>query len=310
MAKTRSGKLRPDGPAPDRMAAMIRQRELAGQGPVGILAGGEKTVRIERLTEDPKNERKTFEGLEGLAASIRSTGLIESVVVTPIEGSDRLMILAGHRRYRAAKLAGLDMIRVRVETDVDDQQRRIKSVVSNVQREDVPPLEMAQGLQALMDDEGLNQAGVGEMIGKDKQWVSGMLRLLTLPTGVIEKVGSSRLSYDTMIRVARLDNAEDQGELINMMLDGATVREVRTEIARRKGQPAAPSLTRETGDPAGEGGTKPRMKLVAKASNAAVIIQALDHDELSIDRQIEALQDALRQAKRRRKDQLATTEAA
>ena len=52
------------------------------------------------------------------------------------------------------------------------------------------------------------------------------------------------------------------------------------------------------------------MKLVAKASNAAVIIQALDHDELSIDRQIEALQDALRQAKRRRKDQLATTEAA
>src|SRR5687767_14350741 len=106
---------------------------------------GRLVVSILKLREDPKNERKTFRNMAGLVASIRAVGLIEPITVTP-EPDESYRIITGHRRYRAAKAAGLKQVEVLIREPEDELARRQKSVISNVQREDVGPVELAEGL--------------------------------------------------------------------------------------------------------------------------------------------------------------------
>ena len=107
-----------------------------------------------------------------------------------------------HRRYRAAKAAGLTEVEVLIRDPEDERTRRQKSVISNVQREDVGPVEMAEALQAMLDEDDRvqTQDGLAKVIGKDKAWVSGMLRVLSLPEPLRHKVGFTQqsVSYDSM----------------------------------------------------------------------------------------------------------------
>src|SRR5215208_607305 len=116
----------------------------------GLKKRGRLVVSLSKLREDPKNERKTFRNMEGLIASIKSVGLIEPITVTA-EPDDSYRIITGHRRYRAAKAAGLGQVEVLIREPEDELIRRQKSVVSNVQREDVGPVELAEVLQSLID---------------------------------------------------------------------------------------------------------------------------------------------------------------
>src|SRR5205085_2362282 len=121
--------------------------------------------------------------------------------------------ITGHRRFRAAKAAGLEQVEVLIREPEDELIRRQKSVVSNIQREDVGPVELAEVLQSLIDEHPKikSQNDLARLIGKDKAWVSGMLRILTLPPKLQRKVGTSQLSvsYDSMIRIARLDQPKE-----------------------------------------------------------------------------------------------------
>src|SRR5690349_10117762 len=118
----------------------------------GIKKRGRLIVSITKLREDPRNERKTFRNMEGLIASIKAVGLIEPITVTP-EAEDTYQIITGHRRYRAAKAAGLEQVEVLIREPEDERIRRQKSVISNVQREDVGPVEMAEALQSMMEED-------------------------------------------------------------------------------------------------------------------------------------------------------------
>lgn len=254
----------------------------------GAKKRGRMVVSIDRLLEDPKNERKTFRNLDGLIASVRAVGLIEPITVTP-EGEGGYRIVTGHRRCRAAKAAGLKEVEVLIREPEEGLMRRIKSIVSNVQREDVGPVEMAEALQSLLDEDETikTQDDLAKLIGKDKTWVSGMLRILSLPVELQRKVGASQLSvgYDSMIRVARLDDADQQRELIEAILGGATMRDVRERIQSIKGQ---------TGGGGRAEGSKPK-KVFHTKYKATVIVQAMGRT-LTPDQVLDALGEALGQA--------------
>jgi ParB family chromosome partitioning protein len=267
--------------------------DLVKEGMSGMEAGlkkrGRLVITIDRLKEDPRNERRTFRNMEGLIASIKAVGLIEPITVTPEEGEEgSYQIVTGHRRYRAARAAGLSQVEVLIREPDDERTRRVKSIVSNVQREDVGPVEMAEALQALLDEDQRvkTQDDLAKTIGKDKTWVSGMLRILTLPVKLQQKVGSTQLtiSYDAMIRIARLEDEKHQDQLIEQLLTGATQKEIRDEIDRLKGKPAKVS------------GESPKPKRVYHTKYKATIIVQSQTSRLTGDQVIEALQDALGQA--------------
>lgn len=263
-----------------------------GLGDAGLKKRGRLVVGIDRLREDPRNERRTFRNMDGLIASIRQVGLIEPITVTALEDGQTYQIITGHRRFRAAKAAGLPQVEVLIREPDDAVTRRVKSIVSNVQREDVGPVEMAEALQALLDEDERvrSQDDLAKLIGKDKTWVSGMLRILTLPVALQRKVGSTQLSvsYDAMIRIARLGDRVHQEHLIEMLLNGASQREIRDRIDHIKGKSKAPQ--------AEEKPAKPK-RVYRTAHHATVIVQGT-HARLSTDEVIAALKEALDVARR------------
>src|SRR5438045_8056046 len=120
--------------------------DMVREGLADVVAGGKKRGRlivgVSKLREDPRNERKTFRNMAGLIASIKAVGLVEPITVSP-DADGRYQIITGHRRYRAAKAAGLATVEVLIRDKENERNRRLKSIVSNVQREDIGPVEMA-----------------------------------------------------------------------------------------------------------------------------------------------------------------------
>lgn len=242
----------------------------------GMAKRGRLVVNLDRLLEDPQNERKTFRNMEGLIASVKAFGVIEPITVTP-EG-ERFRILTGHRRARAARAAGIREVEVIVREPEDELARRRKSLVSNVQREDIGPLELAEALQSMLteDPEVSTQAALARVIGKPDAWVSDMLRILTLPPDLQHKVRTSELTvaYDSVSRIARLKDPEEQAKLLDAALSGASVHEIRRRIRERKEQGsrmATERITERQGDytatvqgPSGRGAVND-MRAVVKA---------------------------------------------
>jgi ParB family chromosome partitioning protein len=275
MAKLPEGKTRLD---------LVREG-LAGD--TGLKKRGRLIVSISKIKEDLKNERKTFRNMDGLTASIRAVGLIEPITVTA-ETNDTYRIITGHRRYRAAKAAGLEQVEILIREPEDEIVRRQKSVISNVQREDVGPVELAEALQAIMDEHpGIkSQEDLARLIGKNKGWVSGMLRILTLSPRLQGKVATSQLSvsYDSMITIARVENEKQQESLTEAVLAGATVRDIREQINSSKGKGGGSTP-----------GATPKPKRVYHTSHKATVIVQGTTRSLTTDQVEAALKEALRQ---------------
>lgn len=255
---------------------------------------GRLVVAIDKVVEDPMNERKVFRNMEGLIASVQSVGVIEPITVTATDGG-QYRIVTGHRRFRAARAAGLAQIEVMIRESDEEKTRRKKSLVSNIQREDIGPVELAEALAAILDEDEsiVTQDDLAKAIGKDKQWVSTMLRILTLPTHLKDRVGRTQLtvSWDTVARIARLEALEIQEQLIDELLGGATPQEIRQRIQEHQGK----KLTATSG--AGKADPKPKQVYHTK-QKATVIVQSEDIDLLSSERVIAALQEALKAAKK------------
>lgn len=265
----------------------------SGLGDLHTKKRGRLIAALDKLREDARNERKTFRRIDELAASIKAAGLVEPLTVTPEEGG-LYRIITGHRRYRAAKLAGLVEVEVIIREPEDELTRRQKSIVSNVQREDIGPIEMAEALRQMMDEDPriTNQDDLAKLIGKDKAWVSGMLRILDLPSDLRREVGTSQLqvSYDSMIRIARLDDEQQQRVLVGAALGGATHKQIRERIDQMKGKPSAgKSTSPSTASP------KPK-QAYATMVDTTVVIQS-HTDELSKARIVRSLEEALKIAR-------------
>jgi ParB family chromosome partitioning protein len=215
----------------------------------GLAKRGRLVVSLNRLREDPHNERKSFRNMEGLIASVREHGIVEPITVT--SDGDTFLILTGHRRFRAAREAGLAEVEVLIRDPESESLRRMKSLISNVQRENLSALEMAEALQSLLDEDPTigSYSELGRRIGKSRQWVGEMLNILTLPNPLQQKVRTSgaALSYDSVSKIARLSDVKEQGTLIEAALKGETVRGIRekTREARQR-KPAGDGRTLRT----------------------------------------------------------------
>ncbi|MDZ4686857.1 MAG: ParB/RepB/Spo0J family partition protein [Planctomycetaceae bacterium] len=224
--------------APKSRLDAVKQLHREGKLDSLLPREGRFVVSVDRLIEDPKNERKTFRNMEGLIASIQSMGIIEPLTVMPADGG-RYQIVTGHRRFRAAREAELKEIEVIIRDAENEKRVRQKSVVSNVQRENVNPIELAEALQSLLDDSTVeSQRELARIIGKDETWVSHMLALLKLPTKLRRKLETSQvtLPYDAAAKVARHKNPAEQFSLVEDLLRGATSKQIREKIGTLTGR--------------------------------------------------------------------------
>lgn len=228
-------------PRPTRLQLI---REKGSSAIPAIPKRGAQLLDIDLIIEDPKNERKTFNNMDGLVDTVKAMGVIEPLTVTQFDDG-KYMVVTGHRRLRAAKLAGLKQLRVVITDPEEGQARRRRSIVSNVQREDVPPVELAEALQAILDEDPAvkTQRDLAKMIGKRESWVSDMLRILTLPAPLQQELRTSEVPvpYDAVMRIARVDDTKDQKHLIKDVLDGKSNREIRAKINEKKQVTARPA---------------------------------------------------------------------
>jgi len=171
----------------------------ANGAPAAVVNGppareGLRTVGIEEVHPAPDQPRKTFDDarLEELAASIRAQGVIQPLVVR-LRAGGGYQLIAGERRWRAAQRAGLHEVPV-VVRDVAEANAFELAMVENLQREDLNPIEEAEGLDRLIRDFGYTQESLAARVGKDRTTVTNSLRLLKLPPGVRGLVIGGRLS--------------------------------------------------------------------------------------------------------------------
>ncbi|WP_027815995.1 ParB/RepB/Spo0J family partition protein [Paraburkholderia bannensis] len=156
--------------------------------------------------------------LQELAASIRAQGLMQPILVRPI-GADRYEIIAGERRFRAANIAGLTEVPVLVK-DVPDQAAAAMALIENIQREDLNPLEEAQGIQRLLDEFNFTHEQAAESVGRSRSAVSNLLRLLNLATAV-----------QTMLLAGDLDMGHARALLA---VDAATQVQLAHQVVNRR----------------------------------------------------------------------------
>jgi ParB family chromosome partitioning protein len=181
---------------------------------------GLKQVELHRLEANLRQPRKRFdeESLAELAASIRKTGILQPVLVTR-EG-DRYRVVAGERRVRAARLAGLRTIPVLVKEGLHDRDHLLLALVENVQRRDLTALEEAEAYRHLKDDFGLTQEEVAERVGKDRATVANAIRLLKLPAAIRATLEDGLLSAGHARALLSLSSAADQEKLAKEIVAG------------------------------------------------------------------------------------------
>ena len=156
----------------------------------------QRKVPIEFLKPNPRNPRREFADaeLKELADSIRQHGVIQPIVVRPVRGAqDRFEIIAGERRWRASQVAGLHEVPI-VPVDVSDSEALEIAIVENVQREDLNPMEEAQGYHALANEFKRSQEDIAKIVGKSRSHVANMMRLTKLPAEVQAYIASGQLS--------------------------------------------------------------------------------------------------------------------
>ncbi len=205
----------------------------------------QRRVAIELIDPNPRNPRKSFSQHElgELAASIREKGIVQPLLVRPVDGtSERFEIVAGERRWRAAQAAGLHEVPVVVHR-IDDNEALEIAIIENVQRADLNPLEEAAGYQRLIDEFGYGQERLASLIGKSRSHVANTLRLMKLPEKVRSYVEDGRLSAG---HARTLVGREDSEQLARTMVEGGlTVRDAEA-LARKPAGGRPPGRAPET----------------------------------------------------------------
>ena len=207
-----------------------------------MTSGGGQEIAIGDIDPNPDQPRRAFseESIAQLAQSIREQGLLQPILVVPMNGG-RYRIVAGERRWRAARMAGLDRVPCIIrEMDVPTQMEI--ALVENLQREDLNPIEAAQGIQTLMRQCGYTQEAVAARLCKSRPAVANLLRLLTLPEDIITMVRQGTLSAGHARVLAGLESDEMKMTLARQTITNEwSVRQLENAVAlMRKSTPTLP----------------------------------------------------------------------
>ena len=199
-----------------------------------------QTLPISRVEPRSGQPRTTFDepALQELADSIAEHGLLQPITVRPMDGG-YYQIIAGERRWRAARLAGLTEVPVRV-VEADDRKAQELALVENLQREDLNPMEEARGYQALMTEHGMTQEAVSRSVGKSRPAVANALRLLNLPAPVMEMLEKGVITSGHARALLPIEDAALQLEAARQVAEkGLSVRQAEALAAHLLRQPKA-----------------------------------------------------------------------
>ncbi|MEA1902801.1 MAG: ParB/RepB/Spo0J family partition protein [Actinomycetota bacterium] len=208
-----------------------------------------RQVAIDEIVANPDQPRNRFddEALEELSSSIKEVGVLQPIVVT--EGVDNFVLVAGERRWRAARLAGLKAIPAVVREAVGESSL-VEALVENVQRQDLTPLEEAHAFQQLLENYGMNQDQIAQRVGKSRPTISNTIRLLQLPGPVQTMVDAGTLTAGAARALLGLEDERYATYLAEKASkEGWSVRQVedavRSRRERESPQPKAATSVRE-----------------------------------------------------------------
>ena len=192
-----------------------------------------KLIRISDIQKNPYQPRKEFskEKIEELAQSIKENGLIQPIIVrqSPVVGYE---ILAGERRYRASIAAGLTEVPVIIKK-LSDQDMMVHSIIENLQREDLNPIEEAKAYQSLIE-KGYTHADIAAKMGKSRPYITNLVRLLTLPDFILTEVETGKLSQAHARLLIQLSTDEQKKLLYRIQTEDLSVRQVEHLLKEEK----------------------------------------------------------------------------
>ena len=226
--------LLPSRPTPTAIADPPPTASISetAEAPPAAPTGEPLRVPIDSIDPNPLQPRSVFqpERLEELAESIRSNGIIQPLIVR--RQGDRYELIAGERRLRASKLAGLAMVPVVVQAFVDDRVLEV-SLIENIQREDLNPMEVAHAFDRLNRDLSLTHEQIATRTGKERATVTNMIRLLRLPGPVQLLLSEEKLSMGQARALLGLNESEQQIPLAEKIVkEGLSVRQVERTVAQ------------------------------------------------------------------------------
>ena len=244
---------------------------------------GVTQLGINEIEPNANQARKIFdeESIEDLAKSIKEYGVIQPIIVTKKE--KYYEIVAGERRWRASKKAGLKEIPVIIRDDNAQRNQEI-SLIENIQREDLNPIEKARGIRALMDDYQLTQQQIADILGKSRSSIANSVRILNLDERVINLALEGKLTEGHCKSLMAVDDPERQYQMALYIIEsGDSVREAEKKMRTRKKAPKKddvniPIYKDIENQFQGFFGTK--VKLDAGVRKGKIIIQYNSNDEL------------------------------
>jgi ParB family chromosome partitioning protein len=237
-------------------------RKALGRGLDALLRTVETTtaglaeISVDQIDANPFQPRRTFaaDKLKELADSIRASGLVQPVLLRRADG--RYQLIAGERRWRAARQAGLTVIPA-VVREIGDRDALALALTENLLREDLNPLEAAEGYAALQQKHGLSHEEIAEHLGLDRSTVTNTLRLLRLPAEVQQMIVEGAISAGHARALLGLDSAAAQLHLAQLIVkQGLSVRQVENLVAMRGSKPAKKS----------DGGEAPKLDANVRAA--------------------------------------------
>lgn len=247
-----------------------------------------QNIKITKIEPDKEQPRKRFdeEKLDELANSIKQYGVIQPIIVTLKD--DYYQIIAGERRWRAAKKAGLTEIPCLVRTKTEQENREI-ALIENIQRENLNPIEKAKGLRRLLDDYGLTQQELADKLGMSRSGLTNNVRILNLDPRVIDLVVEHNFSERQCRALMRMEDPEKQLKLAEKIvvegnnsddLDRIINNEkIAAEKRKKKTQEKYRAIYRDIEDSfQGFFGTK--VKLQAGAKKGKIVIEYNSNDDL------------------------------
>lgn len=240
-----------DAPSRERRGLGRGLEALLGDGSAAQSAttgGGLIEIPLDVIVPNPDQPRATLEpaALDALAASLRATGILQPVVVGPADAQGRHQLIAGERRWRAARIAGLERVPA-VVREVDARERLELALVENVVREDLSPIDVAQACACLIEDFGQSHGDLAARLGRSRPAISNLVRLLELPEGVQELIAAGGLSEGHGRAILMADGPARRARLAERVVaEALSVR--RTEQLARAEAPA-PAAARRAPEP-------------------------------------------------------------
>ena len=235
-------------------------------------------IAIAMIDNNINQPRKVFDqdDLHELAESIRTYGVIQPILITPV--GNRFMIVAGERRWRAARMAGLVEIPAIIKKFNQKQIAEI-AIIENLQRADLNDMELAQGIQKLMDEHKLTQEKVAERLSKPRSTIANMLRLLSLPAEVQQFIARKQLTSGHAIRLLGLSDAQKQIDYARRAVDENLSVRALGELIDGK----MPTLVSNKVKPAKAPEIREQEKILSRAIGTKVKIDgSLDHGKVVI----------------------------